>query len=68
MFSKLKIGNSLFFLYAIFLFIPFVVSKELLEADLVLEEAKADVVGLWALKYLIDRVSYFCSGNLLLVI
>lgn len=31
--------------------------KELQELHSALEEAKADIVGLWALKFLIDKVS-----------
>ena len=34
--------------------------KELEELHSALEEAKADIVGLWALRFLINQVSYLC--------
>lgn len=39
---------------AIFLYLQ----QELQEVHLPLEEAKADIVGLWALKFLIDKVRF----------
>lgn len=38
--------------------VPFLLSQELQELHSALEEAKADIVGLWAVKYLIDKVSF----------
>lgn len=37
----------------------FYLTQELQELHSALEEAKADIVGLWALKFLIDKVSNF---------
>lgn len=34
----------------------FMITQELQELHSALEEAKADIVGLWALKFLIDKV------------
>jgi len=39
--------------------VSFLLIQELQEFYSALEEAKADIVGLWALRFLISQVSYY---------
>lgn len=43
--------------------LPLLSLQELQELHSALEEAKADIVGLWALRYLIDQVSNVLFGR-----
>lgn len=43
--------------------LPLLSLQELQELHSALEEAKADIVGLWALRYLIDQVSNVLFGQ-----